>query len=309
MSHVFLSYAREDTPTAASLAQLLEARGFDVWWDREIPYGQTWDDVIGQRLDTAACVIVLWSQASVKSRWVREEADRALSRECLLPVMIDSVELPLGFGRIHAADLTSWRGGADEPAFVDLVASIHRLLNTHPPSVAAEVHRGEDNQSQEQKHATSSSRFHPSRRWLLVGVIAALLVVLVSRYAVTRSNKQTWFLINSIQVEGRLANAPVKVVIWVNGVKHRYPNLGGAEWMEVGLGMSRYRVKVASASAYEVRFEMRVKRERGELRLISQETDVFADVPYDGQYKLHQVKQGTRARPTSAIISYRLFNS
>lgn len=308
MSHVFLSYAREDTSTAASLAQLLEARGLDVWWDREIPYGQTWDDVIGQRLNTAACVIVLWSQASVQSRWVREEADRALSRECLLPVMIDSVEPPLGFGRIHAADLASWRGGADEQVFVDLVASIHRLLDTHPPSVVAEVHGEENKQGQERKPLTSSARFHPSRRWLLVGVVATLCGVLVSWYVMTRSTTQTWFLINSIQVEGRLANAPVKVVIWVNGVEHRYPSLGGVEWMEVGLGMSPHRFKVASASGYEVRFEMRVKRERGELRLISQDTDVVVDVPYDGDYKLHQVKQGTRSRPTSALISYRLFN-
>ena len=74
MSNVFISYAKEDAATAQMLANALQRAELSVWWNRDIPPGKTWDDVIGCALDAAACVIVLWSSASIQSRWVREEA-------------------------------------------------------------------------------------------------------------------------------------------------------------------------------------------------------------------------------------------
>ena len=74
MSHVFISYAREDAPTARMLSEALQRAGYSVFWDKNIPPGQTWDTFIGSSLQTADCVLVLWSKISVESRWVREGA-------------------------------------------------------------------------------------------------------------------------------------------------------------------------------------------------------------------------------------------
>ena len=41
MADAFISYAREDHDTAAKLAAVFEAAGWDVWWDREILAGQS----------------------------------------------------------------------------------------------------------------------------------------------------------------------------------------------------------------------------------------------------------------------------
>ena len=64
MNHVVMSYASTDRERAGALAHLLEARGFTVWWDRVIPPGRAYDDVIEEALVSAACVAVSWSHAS-----------------------------------------------------------------------------------------------------------------------------------------------------------------------------------------------------------------------------------------------------
>jgi len=42
---------------AGELAQT----GWSVWWDRTIPAGKTYHQVIGEAIDSAKCIIVVWS--------------------------------------------------------------------------------------------------------------------------------------------------------------------------------------------------------------------------------------------------------
>jgi hypothetical protein len=124
MSNVFISYSKEDASVALMIAEALERWGCSVWWDRHIPPGKTWDEVIGHSLETADCVLVLWSRISVASRWVREEAERGADRGCLIPVLVETINPPLGFGRIQAADLSAWRGDEKDPKFENLRAAV-----------------------------------------------------------------------------------------------------------------------------------------------------------------------------------------
>ena len=77
MSDIFISYASEDRPWVEPFAKALEQRGWAVWWDRHIPTGQTYDDVIWNALQAAKCVVVVWSAHSIASEWVKEEAGEA----------------------------------------------------------------------------------------------------------------------------------------------------------------------------------------------------------------------------------------
>jgi len=165
MSSVFISYAKEDAATARRLAEALQKAGFAVWWDRHIPPGKTWDDVIGRALNSAACVIVLWSGTSVGSRWVREEAERAASRNCLIPVLIEKVEPPFGFARIQAADLSEWHGEEDRAEFKELAAAVADLVQTATQPFEPPV-----------KPVVAPAE--PRRRalWIGAGMIAAALV-------------------------------------------------------------------------------------------------------------------------------------
>ncbi len=124
MADVFLSYAREDAARAQQVAQGLEQAGFDVFWDNEIPPGATWADHIEQKLAQCKALIVLWSETSTKSQWVREEARVGRDMGVLIPVMIDGAQAPFGFGEVQSANLANWNGSTDDPnwkRFVDAV--------------------------------------------------------------------------------------------------------------------------------------------------------------------------------------------
>jgi hypothetical protein len=133
MSDVFVSYSKEDLAAARFVSVKLEAAGFSVWWDRRIMPGKTWDEVIGASLDAAACVVVLWSKVSVQSRWVREEAERGADRGILVPIFIEKVEPPFGFGRIEAADLSAWKGDPTDSEFVNVCDAINGFLKNPRP--------------------------------------------------------------------------------------------------------------------------------------------------------------------------------
>ena len=128
MSDVFISYAREDQQQAEWLATLLVERGWSVFWDRTIPPGKTWDEVIGSELDTARAVIVLWSESAVASEWVREEAHEAKGRGVLVPAQLDSARPPFGFRQIQAANLADWKGDAADPRLGELVGALSAIL-------------------------------------------------------------------------------------------------------------------------------------------------------------------------------------
>lgn len=57
-----------------------------------------------------------------------EEAGKGKSRNVLLPIRIDAVEPPFGFGMRQAGDFTGWNGKGDHPAFIELAAQIYGLL-------------------------------------------------------------------------------------------------------------------------------------------------------------------------------------
>ena len=143
MSQVFISYASEDRSRAKTLAQALEQRGFSTWWDRKIPFGKAYDEVIAESLAEAQCVLVLWTDLSVDSRWVRSEASEAAAREVLIPVLMErDVKIPLEFRLLQAADLCDWQGDPDYPEFQVLVAQIESRLAQVTAGGATAGHRG-----------------------------------------------------------------------------------------------------------------------------------------------------------------------
>lgn len=133
MSDVFISYASEDRERIIPLVQLLEAQGWSVWWDRTIFPGKTFDEAIQEAIDEARCVMVVWSNASVRSRWVKTEAAEGDRRGILVPAQLDPCQLPLEFRRVQAAQLMGWRGGEDNVELQRLLGAISEILGGRTP--------------------------------------------------------------------------------------------------------------------------------------------------------------------------------
>jgi len=130
MADIFISYKTEDRARVAPLVDALVAEGLTVWWDVHIEGGVAWRESIQRELEAAACVIVVWSFGSVgaEGHFVQDEAARGQRRGVCLPVAIDPVEPPLGFGQHQVLSLVGWRGARRDPHFLDVLAAARAVI-------------------------------------------------------------------------------------------------------------------------------------------------------------------------------------
>jgi TolB-like protein len=130
MSDVFVSYKAEDRRRVKPLVEALQADGFSVWWDEQIGGGAAWRQAIETELNAAKSVIVIWSHRSTgpEGTFVQDEATRAQQRHVYVPVLIDKVHLPLGFGETQALPLTGWHGNRADSRYQAVLAAVQRNI-------------------------------------------------------------------------------------------------------------------------------------------------------------------------------------
>lgn len=167
MPDVFVSYKRENGAKVAKLVAALEAQGLDVWWDREIAPGAPWEATIERQLRDAKAVIVCWSEAAVESENVRSEARLARRQGRLIQAFLEPCEPPLFFGERQGADLTNWRGKADDPRILKLAEAARAVGEGKTPTRFA---------------ASPKARSIMTRRAMLLAALTLLLAVSVSWY-------------------------------------------------------------------------------------------------------------------------------
>jgi formylglycine-generating enzyme required for sulfatase activity len=95
MSYVFISYSKKDRNYARILADALLNRGFDVWFDAKIDYGDNWERAIFNAVDGCAAFVVIMSPDSYESVWVQRECHHAEKRQKPpFPLLLDGEEFP-----------------------------------------------------------------------------------------------------------------------------------------------------------------------------------------------------------------------
>src|SRR5262245_8442775 len=108
MADIFISYAKTDRPLASKLAAMLEAEGWTTWWDTSLTIGDDFRNEIMTELGRARAVIVIWTDTSIKSDWVRSEAGRAQADRKLIPVKLAHLvyeDLPPPFDILHTENV------------------------------------------------------------------------------------------------------------------------------------------------------------------------------------------------------------
>jgi hypothetical protein len=131
MADIFLSYSSEDRERVRPIVSALQAFKYTVFWDPHVKPGERWTTVIEAELKKARCVVVVWSQRSVSSHWVKEEAHHGLERDVLVPILIDDVarDIPLGFKQVQSASLVGVEDSelSSHPAFLQLLEKLREL--------------------------------------------------------------------------------------------------------------------------------------------------------------------------------------
>jgi len=159
----------------------------------------------------------------------------------------------------------------------------------------------------------SDRSWSDATKWLMgiVGsVIVAAAIALMPRLLGDSGDSgdpqptaDAWLVIESVESFG--GPQEVRVLAFVNGTEFVYPSIGGVEWLEVGPSMSAGKFKLPRSTEYEVRFEM---NDAGGNSYISQERAIVRarDLPFQGEYNVHKVSDGSRVAPVSAAIRFKV---
>jgi formylglycine-generating enzyme required for sulfatase activity len=129
MSDIFLTYVSEDRERVRPLIEALTQTGWSVFWDRSLPAGRSWQEVLEEELGTVRSLVVVWSKNSIKRKWVIEEAEGGIRKRLpIFPVLLDRVLPPVRFRSMQTVNLSAWDGATNSFAFQNLVRNIRRTL-------------------------------------------------------------------------------------------------------------------------------------------------------------------------------------
>jgi len=125
---VFISYAQDNKIDVAEIARYLRAHEINIWWDDDLLPGDPWREQIQANLENCQAVLTLWTEQSVRSKSVIEEAEAGKRRGKLLHAKLDSTPLPYGFGEVQYADLTNWDRQSDGSESLRLIEALRQKL-------------------------------------------------------------------------------------------------------------------------------------------------------------------------------------
>ncbi|HKR25102.1 MAG TPA: toll/interleukin-1 receptor domain-containing protein, partial [Allosphingosinicella sp.] len=128
MADLFISYSRADRPRCSEIRDALAALKVDVWFDVGIEPGHSFDREIERELGAAKAVLVLWSETSVGSDWVRNEARTGKESDRLAALQIGPCQLPLEFRSIQAEPLPADQPVAASPAWPAMLRRLGDLV-------------------------------------------------------------------------------------------------------------------------------------------------------------------------------------
>ncbi len=132
MVDVFISYSRSNQDTVRRLAEAVKRLGYVVWWDDELPPHLSYGDVITEKIGAAKAAIVVWSEGSIGSEWVRAEADLARNQKKLIQTALDDCMPPMPFNQIQFASIGDWDGASDHAGWRKVKTSLVALCGPPP---------------------------------------------------------------------------------------------------------------------------------------------------------------------------------
>lgn len=140
MSHIFISYARDDKDSALLLKRELSDAGFQVWLDTDkLPVGKNWGDEIDEGIRTASAFIILMTPAAKESEYVAYEWAFAWGAGIkVIPLLRKPTELHPRLASLQYLDFT-----VDQPwdKLIDLLKEAQesepaKLKESEPPKIA-----------------------------------------------------------------------------------------------------------------------------------------------------------------------------
>lgn len=129
MADVLIVCVREDEPQAKALADMFEAAGFSIG-------GAPGSDAA---LRSSGAGVVVWSQASIRSRPFLDAAQRVINAGKAVVASLIEPPPPASVGDAPTFDLSGWNGDPDDSALDPLFFAVDRMVNSARAAVGAPV--------------------------------------------------------------------------------------------------------------------------------------------------------------------------
>lgn len=95
--YIFVSYSHEDLTQVSHVLEYVDSQGYKFWYDKGIPGGAEWDELIETKIARCQFLLVFVSSSSINSKYVRREVKFAdLMNKIVLAVMLEDAELHTG---------------------------------------------------------------------------------------------------------------------------------------------------------------------------------------------------------------------
>ena len=131
---VFLSYKSEEEEYARKVRKVLEDNGISCWMAPDsIPVGSNYMKQIPQAIDNCKVMIVLISEKSQKSTWVKNEFSQAITKnKLIIPYLIQDCQLEdeFAFSMSTMQQVYAWKN--EEDALNRIVKDIREALGDDP---------------------------------------------------------------------------------------------------------------------------------------------------------------------------------
>ncbi|MCX7356860.1 MAG: hypothetical protein NT015_01720 [Alphaproteobacteria bacterium] len=127
MADVLIVCVREDEPQAKALADMFEAAGFSIG-------GAPNSD---GALRSSGAGVVVWSQASIRSRPFLDAAQRVINANKAVVASLIDPPPPSSIGESPAFDLSRWDGDPNDPSLDPLFFAVDRMVNAARAGVGA----------------------------------------------------------------------------------------------------------------------------------------------------------------------------
>lgn len=180
MNHdVFISYSSLDKEAAQAICHTLEQNEIRCWMaPRDIPPGSEYGDLIDEAIKSSTVVVVLFSETAAKSLWVKGELNIAFEEQkTIIPFRLDKTPLQ-GQNRV-ILNQKHWIDAYPDykTKFNDLVCAVAQSIGRHI----------------ENKHGDSVVVRQDLRKYILGGVIVAILITLVAiAYPLIKNSTHTY---------------------------------------------------------------------------------------------------------------------
>ena len=90
-----VSYSRADQARVEPLIAGLKARGLVVWFDKDIPGGALWEEIIARKYRASGALLFFVSRDSLASQRCSEEVSTARTLgKPIIPILLDPLKLP-----------------------------------------------------------------------------------------------------------------------------------------------------------------------------------------------------------------------